>query len=279
MLASIQHWEEWHARCALLRCGEETRTALRGFAWTRFVHYAQAALGESGVQPQVPAAEDCWHLLESDLSVARPRSGRRYKEWLFARLEGTGDAPIDVIQGGASLLMRTVVRTWALHETTPRKTRSMDAPLCLGASGLTLADLLPAEEGTSLEDDELAARAATLAPAFFDTLDPKARLVLLAKHLDLPLYDPGVLALAGIGRSRASDIWRSAFTQLAGLVGQTHPTEPRDWQLKLTLVVARLLNERIVCWGRVEKTAQPLFFMAERNGGDGKAGRRQGALS
>ena len=66
--------------------------------------------------------------------------------------------------------------------------------------------------------------------------------------------------------------------QLAGLVGQTHPTEPRDWQLKLTLAVARLLNERIVCWGRVEKTAQPLFFMAERNGRDCKAGRRQGAL-
>lgn len=277
MTATIQQWEEWRARCAILRCAEPARSALRGFAWARFVRYAGHAIGEAGVRGRVPSAADCWHLLESHLAVARPRSGRRYKEWLFARLENADDPPLHVIQSGASLLIRSVVRDWVLAETPPPATQSLDAPIGPDGAGFTLADLLPAVDGDdAIEGEEIDRAAAALLPGFLDALDGPARLVLLAKRLGLPLYDPAVLKLAGVGRSRVSTIWRGVFIRLARLVRERHAGEAHDWQLKLTLRATQRLNEQIFLWGRVEKTAQPLFFIVERGGCAGTAqGRRR----
>ncbi len=260
---TVEQWAEWRARCALHRCGAASQAALRRFAWRRFLHYARVALRDWNPQERVPTPEACWHMLESELTVGRQRSGRRYKEWLFARLEGSADAPIDVIQGGATLLMRTVVRNWALAETRSVKTVSLDAPLCGGDSALTLGDLIPDADTPSPETGELDRMATGLTQAFFNTLDNRTRLVLLAKQLGLKLYDPRVLAAAQAGRSRISEIWRGAFIQLARRVREAYAGEPHDWQLALTLRAARLLGEKIILWGRAEKTAQPLFYMVE----------------
>ena len=276
MAVTFEQWETWHARCAILRCTESTRVALRGFAWARFVRYAGYAIGMQDARKRVPAAEDCWHLFESYSAVARPRTGRRYKEWLFARLEGSADPPLQVIQAGASLLLRSVVREWVLAETSPTATSSLDAPLNTTDAGFTLADLLPATgDDDAIEEGEIGRAAEGLLPGFFASLDERTRLVLLAKRLGLPLYASAVLKLTGIGRSRVSVVWRDVFIRLAHSVRAQHAAETCDWQLKLTLRMAQRLNEEIFLWGRVEKSAQPLFFILERGGYADRVQNRQ----
>ena len=274
MPTTFQHWQEWRRRCAALRCETTTRTALREFAARRFLRYARAALGDNEVQPQIPAPEACWHLLESELAAGRLRSGKRYKEWLFARLEGSRDAPIDVIQGGASLLMRTVVRNWALREARQRRSCALEAPIGGRGSDLTLADLLPAAADDP-EDAELDRLAAAEARRLFDALPEKTRRVVLAKQLGLPLYGPNLLAQLGASRSGVSVIWRGVFHTLARQVAKNYPQEPRAWQLRLCLLAAQQLDPLIFRWGSLEKSARGLFFMVEHGklaGAHGAAG-------
>ena len=264
MPTMIEHWDEWRRRCAVLRCGPAAQAALRGFAWARFSHYARHALGEADARMRVPSAADCWHLFETHLSVAQPRSGRRYKEWLFARLEHAQDPPLDVIQGGASLLVRTVVRSWLLAEGPQRNMQTLSAPVAADETGvLEWEDLLAAPPADGPEQAEIEQAAVQLLPVCLAGLTRAERLVLLAKQLDIPLYDPAVLRLAGVGRSRASALWRGVFQHVAAWTRRHHPQEPRDWQLQLALLVSRKLGEKILFWGRVEKTAQPLFYMVE----------------
>jgi hypothetical protein len=275
MPTTYQHWQEWRERCAVLRCGAETQSVLRDFAWKRFARYARNTLGEADVKPQLPSAEACWHLLECELAVSRLRSGRRYKEWLFARLAGSHDAPIDVIQGGASLLMRTVVRDWALRETRQRRTQSLEAPIGVSGSGLTLADLLPAAPERDVESSDLEQHAESLAGAIFESLDQRARLILLAKQLNLPLYGAELLEQIGTGRSNVSKIWRGVYQQLANRVTERYAAEPRDWQLQLSLLAARRLGAILLNWGRMEKRAQVLFFMVRRSEQPARSSRQE----
>ena len=261
MPTTFQHWQEWRARCAAQRCGPGTQAELRDFAARRFLHYARAVLGAYDVQPQIPVPEACWHLLESELAAGRLRSGRRYKEWLFARLEGSRDAPIDVIQGGASLLMRTVVRNWALREAPQRRSRPLDAPVGGPGSDLTLADLLPAAEADDPESTELDQLAAAEARRLFEALPEQTRRVVLAKQLGLPLYGAPLLAQLGASRSGVSVLWRGVFQTLARQVARRYPAEPRAWQLKLSLRTAQQLEPLIFRWGNLEKSARQLFFM------------------
>lgn len=264
MITTIQHWEEWRACCALLRCGDATQAALQGFAGSRFALYARHVMREDEVRQRIPQAPECWHLFESGLTVARPRSGRRYKEWLFARLEGSDDHPIDVVQGGASLLMRSVVREWARHETAPRQVLSLDAPLGHGDECPALTELIPAPSEATPELNELQHLAADLAPRFFRTLDTRARLVLLARHLEIPAVHPRLTALLGVGGSRVHAMWRQIYERLARSVLSDYVGESRDWQLRLTLDASRLMAVEVAAWGKQAEEAQPLLFMVKR---------------
>ncbi|MDD5706965.1 MAG: hypothetical protein PHR35_13665 [Kiritimatiellae bacterium] len=263
MPPTIEQWQEWRKRCALLRCGEPTMAALRGFAWLRFQRFARILLGEAEGAARTPSAADCWHLLESRLAVGRLRSGRRYKEWLFARLESSDDAPLDVIQGGATLLMRDVARYTLAMEAPPAGTRSLDVPTGRDDDGPSLAECLPAATGAPPEQGELAAHAAALAEDCFGQLDLRARLVLLAKRLNAPLYHPVVLTAAHTSRTRASEIWRAVYQRLAAMARDRYSSDDSARQLALALAASDKLAEIIFRWGRAEKQARPLFVLVE----------------
>ena len=263
MRSAIEHWEEWRSRCAIARCGAVTAAALRGFAWLRFQRYARAVLREDAVSARLPSAEQCWMLLEAYLSVARPRSGRRYKEWLFARLEGAADDPLNVIQGGASLLLRDVVREHLRQEVSAYGVISLDAPAGPGLEGVSLHELLPAGMDDNVLGHEREQLADGVADRVLNMLSDSIRLILLAKELHLPLYHPVVLGVAGVGRSRASELWRSTFNRLADDVRDCFPGEPPVWHLRLALAASARLGEKIFLWGRAEKMARPLFLLKE----------------
>lgn len=263
MPPTLAHWQEWRALCALQRCGPETTAALRSFAWLRFQRCARAVLGEAAGKARTPMAADCWHLLETQLAVGRNRGGRRYKEWLFARLEGSSGAPLDVVQGGATLLLRSVARQFLAREAAPDGTLSLDAPAPGAPEGAVLAAYVAAPADETLERNEMAGYAVTVAERVFAGLDARARLILLAKRLELPLYHPDVLAVARASRSRASEIWRAAYRRLADETRRLFPAEPPDYQMRLTLEASGRLGEIIFHWGGAEIEARPLFLLVE----------------
>lgn len=267
-MTQFEHWQEWHKRCALARCDAVAAAALTAFAWTRFRHYVRrvpraARLSEAAL----PTARDCWHLFETNLTANRHGSGKCYKEWLFARLAGSRDPALDVIQGGASLLMRDVVRTYLLREAPTRWTVSLDAPTGSDGRGVPLVELLPdphsADAAAARELTECAALTASRA---LRRLPRRERLLLLARHLGLPLHWPEVIAVAGVGRNRGSVLWRRVFAGLAQQVMRELPAEGRGVQLRVALDAAALLSRQILAWGRGHASAATLFRLAACQG-------------
>ena len=265
MAPALADWTAWHARCALAPCPPATRDALRRFAWDRFRHYAVRSPGRPAPHDgELPSPEDCWHLLETSLATSRTRTGKRYKEWLFARLAGSPDPPLDVIQGGASLLMRSVVARHLRSEGRSPSTVSLDAPTGSNGEGLPLRDLLPDDAAADAAADvgRRLDGAAVVAP-FLRDLAERERLLVLAGRLGLSLAHPAVRAATGLGRSRAYVLWQHIYTRLAEAVRQRFPDEPPRTQLALASEAAAALGAELFSWGAAEKAAAPLFREVE----------------
>ncbi len=263
-MTQFEHWQEWHARCALARCDAAASAALTAFAWTRFRHYMRRVPRATRLsEAALPSARDCWHLFETTLTTNRRGSGKCYKEWLFARLARSRDPALNVIQGGASLLMRDVVRNYLLHETPAKWMVSLDAPTGHDGAGAPLIELLP--DPRSLEADaarELTECATQTASRALRRLRPRERLLLLARHLGLPLHWPEVIDVVGVGRNRGSVLWRHVFAGLARQVMRELPAEARGVQLRIALEAASLLSQQILVWGQQQAPAAALFRLA-----------------
>ena len=234
----IKHWREWRRRCAIAKCRVETAEALRSYARHRFTYFLMKLADHVAFDVNVPEAAVCWSLLETHLCVARPRSGRRYKEWLFARLARTTDDPVDVIQGGATLILRTVVRDWfaGLQPSQIASGYTHPAP-----AGPSVVELLPAPSPTGHGDWEIheAAQAAALYVA--RGLDHKTRLVLLARAWGFPLFHPLVLRDIGVGHTKASETPRRVMEALVARIRKTWEREPVSWQKSVALSAYREL--------------------------------------
>lgn len=241
--ATIAHWREWRKRCAVAKCRETTANALRMYARQRFTYFLMNLANDVAFDIRIPEASECWHLLESHLCVARPRTGRRYKEWLFARLARSSDDPLDVIQGGATLVLRTVVRDW-FHEQRPPGTVSLHVPLGPGIPAL--AELLPDPTPQRHDDWEVRDAAQAVARKVAVTLDPAARLVLMARASGIPLFHPAVLRYIGIGHTKAAEIPKTVLTSLASHVRREWGSEPPAWQMRVALAAYQELVSKIV---------------------------------
>jgi len=254
-------WLEWKQRCALSRCGPATAETLRLFGWQQFCRYARAGRGEA-VDGRIPNAAECWHLLESWMVVGRTRRGKCYKQWLFDRLVGC-DEPLNAVRGGASLLMRDVVREFLRREGPALGQVSFDSPIDGQHGQLSPAELLPAAQVADADEPGLGAMAQTFAHRLFERLEFRERLVVLAKGLDVPLYHPVVEQRVGVRRSRVSLLWRGVFERLAAEIDRALPGEERASLLRLALSAAAELNRLVFEWGRAENNAAPLFALAE----------------
>ncbi len=231
-LTTIEHWREWRERCAITKCGAKTAGALRSYAKRRFTFFLLRLADDEAFDLEVPDADDCWRLLETFLCVARPRSGRRYKEWLFARLARSSDDPLDIIQGGATLVLRTVVRDWFAAHRPPR-TFSLNAPILPG--GVSLAELLPDPSSPDRDDWEIRDAAAATARSVATRLSPATRLVLAVRAWGLPLFHPAVLRYIGIGHTKAAETPKAVLGDLAGHVRRNWSREPSSWQMRVCL--------------------------------------------
>lgn len=255
---------QWRARCALARCDAAPAGILLQFAWTRFASLVRR-LGALAEGLAVPEPRDAWHLFEVHLVTGRTREGKRYKDWLFARTAGqTGAARVDTIQGGATLILRDVVRETIRREVRPLGMCSLDAPI-RGTEGLTMADLVaggasPADEADAREIETLARRAAA---EMFARSTRRVRIGLCLREMGLSLDGPAVERVAGCGKSSLHAAVRAFTTELAAAVRGAHASEPPGTAHAIAARAVQILREKAGEWGRLEKSLARFFRQVE----------------
>lgn len=257
-------WVEWKRCCALGKCSESIAARLRGFAYHRFHYYVRRAATAAGTSLCKEIDEgDAWHLFETFLLVKSTRAGKRYKDWLFARLDEMPGLPGAVIESGATLIMRDVVREHLRREVAPLLQVSLHLPLATGeGAALTLEDLLPGpgDPVAEVARGEYPAFAATMAGRLFEETPQRLRVAILAKIMGLSLADPAVVAAAACGKSVLSAAYGAFRTELRARVVSEFSNEGPVGVADLLARVAQELQERIFLWARSEKACARLFM-------------------
>ncbi|MFH0953683.1 MAG: hypothetical protein V1873_05090 [Verrucomicrobiota bacterium] len=261
-------WLEWRERCALALCSAGAQSALMGFAAMHFSrltrHYATRTNAPD--QPPQLSGRETWHLFETHLAVRHNREGKRYKDWLFARLAGTADDELDVVAGGAALLMRDVVREHLRNEHSAQGVVSLSAPLAeTGSASLTVEDLLP---GTIDTADEVAKHefehlALGHAGEFFRDMDHREKVAVLAKSLGLSLADPAVEEVAGCRKSVLNTSYRGALERLAADLRRQYEEDDMQSVRILVLMTFEAVASLAGAWGVSERGCARLLSMAE----------------
>lgn len=274
-MAGLAHWTEWKLKCALGLCEPATRCELKEFARARFLHYAGIyynSIGAEDAKPLIPDADEAWHLFETHLCLTDSRAGKSYKEWLFSSARMVRETELDSVQGGATLIMRDVVRERLRREYAPRWIASLDAPVGVALEGhpLTLGDLLPArrDSANDPESDELLNLAAADADGALATLGRRERIALLANALGLSLAHPSVVSAGACSKSSINAAFHAALVGLASHVRLMHPRESREVQATLACLVFEEAQRRIICWGKLENGCAQLFLSAGQGPSD-----------
>ena len=225
-MAEWKHWLLWRETCALARCTQEAQHDLQGFAFHRFNLYLQKLHHAAAT----PAAADAWHAFESHLALGHTRTAKAWKQWLFARSET--EPTLDGVQGGATLIMRDVVREHLRREHAPRWMRSVDAPIAgqrapEHATTLSVADLLPdpADPLHTVDRNEQLALANSLYPLARDQLSLREKIALTVHHREKALYHASVLKAAGCSKSTICNALHHAMEKLAGTINGALPRE------------------------------------------------------
>ena len=258
-MAERVHWEQWRARCALGLCTEETARDLQGFAYNRFCRFLRQ------YAPQidgVPSASEAWHGFESYLALGQRRSTKAGKEWLFAR----GTDTLDAVQGGATLIIRDVVRDHLRHEHAPAWMHALDASETCEPDSVSLHELLP--DGTDprapLDQQEHARLAASIAPTAFDVLTARERIALIASHAGVSLAHPTVVAAAQCSKSSLFNSLHSALKSLSLCIRKICPNETPETGIAIALALCEEVHQRILTWISLEKPYSQLFlFLGE----------------
>ncbi len=260
-------WNEWKERCAVLRCEPETRLALHTFGGQRYRTLAQRCLGTinvSDVALVTLSDADAWHLLELHMTLPDAINGKAYKEWLFARIEGSSDVPFDIVQGGATLLMRSVVREHLRHEylSAAHISTHQGSP-GPGPTRDATEEWLPGTLDTAeaVETEELASLAAKHAATLFKDLPRRQRIALAARTLHIPLSNARLLVVAGCLRSALHGAFREFAEQVLDYVRDHFPRDDRDTQRDLALALFERISHLCTDWAETDHHCRAALFV------------------
>jgi hypothetical protein len=239
-------WRAWKKHCAAERCGEAEAAMLRRFGSARFSYYVQRyadRVGHRGGALRVAEAADGWNLLESHVQISKTRPGKRYKDWLFARAKRGGpDHFLALMESGATLLMRTVVRIYLRKEHHARFMASLQAPRggTDGEGTYTLEDLIPdasahpADEVSEREWRELAIRHAT---DFFETMEFREVVTLWARGRGINLCDRRLLNWAGYSESALYKEYRKFLEKMGSVIKKFYPEESPEALVRMGVMI------------------------------------------
>lgn len=257
-MAELENWQMWQERCAAARCTPTAQRDLAGFAFNRFRCYLQKVCPTFAP----PTASDAWHAFETHLALGRTRPLKAWKAWLFAR--GGAQPALSCIQGGATLIMRDVVRCHLRHEHHPEWMVSLDAPLEPSADRqgrvIALEDLLPAAEDplAAVDAHDLQSLVDQLLAGVGGQLSPREKIALTAHHAGKTLSHGAVTAAAQCGKSSLCNALYQGIQKMADLLKKALPQESAGTRMQ----VARALIERIAAETEKElEIAHPQLFM------------------
>ena len=266
MKPELKDWTEWKTLCARKLCGEDTQNRLGSFAQSRFGiqlrrQITTTNLRNSDALRQLPSADDAWHQFESYAALKETRQSKRYKDWIFARVENGNSAPLDIIQSGASLIMRSVVRTHLRAEYAPRKAISMDQPL--GDSDLTMGDLLPGKvnPADAVVANEYNILAEQYAESIFEKLVQRERLGLLAKLSGIALDNAELLVAAKCGKSTLNQVTRNMLNKLRDDIKREYCDDGQDAIVAFTVLVVQYLEKVLNNWKSLENNLPSCFYI------------------
>jgi hypothetical protein len=259
-------WVEWRRRCALGLCADSTARDLSNFAGYRFSRFLRRVRGLTpGRSAADVSAREAWHRFETHLLVTRTQAGKRYKDWLFARIEGSDDEPLDVVQGGATLILRDVVRAFVREEGCDAHTVSLHDRVA-GRDDLTLSieDLLacdadPRETAAQREYEDLAVRHAS---ELFGGIPRRLRILLAARERGIPLTHPVVSQLTNCRKSVANDALRTCLRQVFDSLKLKYQDEDHEAVVRLALLTAQELARMACEWGKPVRRLARLFSLA-----------------
>lgn len=239
-MTRAEDWRAWKKACAADLCPAETAASLRRFGAVRFAGCVRRA-GYPSLTTRDP-----WHLLETFCQVSRTRTGKRYKDWLFARAKGTGNEWTSCVEGGASLLMRSAVRDFLRGEVAPSFMTSLDKPIGNGA--FSLVDLLPdpAIRQGGLDEAEIESLAVRMADTISLSLSRVDLVLLWARTHGVSFADPKVVTMTRQGKTVLYERFQEVIEGVSRDLRKELPREEagvlRDLLLKTVMtlgVVAR----------------------------------------
>ncbi len=267
-MAVWHDWLAWRRTCALAACDTPTRDALQRFALKRWRHYANACawmIHCEGKPIAIPPAAIAWHDFETWLCLRRSRRGKTYKKWLFARISSHigDDQSLKAIQGGASLIMRDVVRERFRREMSRRGTISLNATLAGETSeSLSLQELLPASNLTQddvYQRDLAALGTATATSLSRDVLSRRAKIALLAREWGLSTTHPAVLQAAACSKSAIYKAYHDALKTIAGTVNKRFRHDDRETRASLAVATMQALKPQLLTWAKSENVMSAFF--------------------
>ena len=270
MEPQLDDWICWKERCARKLCSNDAQIRLGEFARRRFeIHLrrqrTQSNLRHEDMHVHTPSPDDAWHRFECYAALTQTRKGKRYKDWIFARVTSDTSSAQKVIEGGATLIIRNTVRTYLLDEVAPHLAVSLDQPAYGTDSTCTIGDLLPGEADPV---DDVAAReydaiAARHAQRLFDEMSDRDRSALLARFAGIPLGDPRILKAAGCKRST---FYRSTVTfleELKAKITNEYGHEGGEARQAMTVLVLQHLEKRTFLWKSSDKSLPNPFSIIE----------------
>lgn len=253
-MLKADHWMEWKQTCALDLCGAAAQAELKAFVHRRFRRYI------SGYLPPSPAWQECapaiepgeaWHWFETYFQLNRRRSGKRYKDWLFARVNASAPA-LECIESGASLLLRDVVRDRLRKEHPHPRARALAEPSSGRAGALTLEELLPCASDTAGEvaQRDLEALADRLADAVLGEFTTRERLAVVVRERGLSCANPDVLKRAGCGKTALAEAHPAALKKIAGHARKACPGESAEALAALAVALFDAVRFRLMDWAK-----------------------------
>jgi hypothetical protein len=255
-MAELEHWEMWYERCALARCDANAQHDLRGFTFNRFHQQLQK------LRPhlQAPSAHESWHAFETHLALGHTRSTKAWKDWLFTR---AGAHPtLDCIQGGATLIIRDVVRAHLRREHSPTWMRSLDTPQRNDANRahLPMEELLPdpSDPTAAMEANEINMLTDQFFGEIFEQLSDRERLVITVHNAGKALSHATVTHAAGCSKSSCCNALHQALQALARHLTTKLPQEPSTIRISLARSLIQRISTKTI---KILETAHPDCFL------------------
>jgi hypothetical protein len=245
---------------------------LRKFVERRFNlfvrRYAHKTALERHHMPAVPA-EEAWHLFETRMLVPGARGEKRYKDWLFARVEVSSDPALQVLQSGATLVVRDAARDYLRREFPRRRSVSLSAPVFGSENGsATVEDFLaaPVDPCESVVAREYGRLARSHADRIFVGMTHRERIAVAAKQAGVSLASRAVEKAVGRRRSVINDAYVRFVRRAGQEIATAYPDEGRKEVIGLVVLTMGEIKESVFRWLKSEKRYAVFFKEVEGYG-------------